>query len=157
MVPENGIFAFAGRRSARLGREAGPLAESADGRSGHRPGRLADPFVLSAIDASAATHPATVRMRTFKRRDYDTVAPLCGQIASLSAGVPQMELLGGLMQMVEWKAFAIKVVLACCAVVGLTALFVGTEARVPNGLALNNAENATDAGQQTPRVVVEAR
>jgi hypothetical protein len=96
-------------------------------------------------------------MRTFKRRDYDTVAPLCGQIASLSAGVPQMELLGGLMQMVEWKAFAIKVVLACCAVVGLTALFVGTEARVPNGLALNNAENATDAGQQTPRVVVEAR
>jgi hypothetical protein len=157
MVPESGIFAFAGRRSARSGREAGPLAESADGRSGHRPSRLADLCVRSTIDASAATHPATVRMRTFKRRDYDTVAPLCGQIASLSAGVPQMELLGGLMQMVEWKAFAIKVVLACCAVVGLTALFVGTEARVPNGLALNNAENATDAGRQTPRVVVEAR
>jgi hypothetical protein len=157
MVPENGIFAFAGRRSARSGREAGhwPNLPTADQAIG--PGRLADPFVRSTLDASAATHPATVRMRTFKRRDYDTVAPLCGQIASLSAGVPQMELLGGLMQMVEWKAFAIKVVLACCAVVGLTALFVGTEARVPNGLALNNAENATDAGQQTPRVVVEAR
>src|ERR1043166_1343850 len=103
MVPESGIFAFAGRRSARSGREAGPLAESADGRSGHRPGRLADPFVRSTIDASAATHPTTVRMRTFKRRDYDTVAPLCGQIASLSAGVPQMELLGDLCKWLNGK------------------------------------------------------
>ena len=64
---------------------------------------------------------------------------------------------GYYMQVVDWKAFCLKVVVACCAVVGLTAFFVGTEARVPNGLALSNAEEATDAGQQQPpRVVVEA-
>ena len=62
------------------------------------------------------------------------------------------------MRAVDWKAFTLKVVFACCAVVGLTARFVGTEARLPNGLALSNAEDATDAGQQQPpRVVVEAR
>jgi hypothetical protein len=52
--------------------------------------------------------------------------------------------------------FAVKAALACGVVVAIAAVLIGTEARVPNGLALSKAEIMLDAAVETPRVVVEA-
>jgi hypothetical protein len=53
--------------------------------------------------------------------------------------------------------FAVKAALACGVVVAIVAILVGTEARVPNGLALTQTEIMLDAAVAKPRIVVEAR
>jgi hypothetical protein len=52
--------------------------------------------------------------------------------------------------------FAVKAALACGVVVAIAAILVGTEARVPDGLALTKAEIMLHAPAETRRVVVEA-
>jgi hypothetical protein len=52
--------------------------------------------------------------------------------------------------------FAVKAALACGVIVAIAAILVGTEARVPDGLALTRAEIMLNAPAEMPRVVVEA-
>jgi hypothetical protein len=61
----------------------------------------------------------------------------------------------------NWTIFALKLIFACLAIGTITAVLVGTEAQISNGLALTDADYMMAVGAEdrapTSRIVVEAR